>query len=63
MKSTLKGLGTVGGYAGTLVCLVSVGGRFFGSAHVFGWDASNVLLLGMALLLFACWSKLEAASA
>ena len=63
MKSALKMLGTFGGYAGTLICLVGVGGRFFRDEHVFGWDASHVLLLGMALLLMACWSKLEAASA
>jgi len=61
MKHTFKLGGTVGGYLGTAICLVSIAGRFFGRPHVFGWDATNMLLLGMAVVLMACWAKLEAA--
>ena len=61
MKSALKLTGTAGGYVGSAVCLLSIGGRFFGSAHVLGWDASNLLLLGVAVVAMACWAKLEAA--
>ena len=60
MKKAFKIAGTVGGYLGTLVCAVAIAGRFYGEPAVFGWVASNVLLLGVAILAFACWSKLEA---
>jgi hypothetical protein len=61
MKSAFKILGSVGGYAGVLVCLVAIAGRFYGAPRVFGWAAGNMLLLGVAILAAACWSKLEAA--
>jgi len=60
VKKAFKIAGTVGGYLGTLVCAVAIAGRFYGEPAVFGWVASNVLLLGVAILAFACWSKLEA---
>jgi hypothetical protein len=61
MKSAMKLTGTAGGYLGSAVCLLSIGGRFFGSPLVFGWTASSLLLLGIAILAMACWAKLEAA--
>lgn len=61
MKNAMKLTGTAGGYAGSVICLLAILGRFFGKPHVFGWDATNMLLLGMAVLLMACWAKLEAA--
>jgi len=61
MKNALKMTGTVGGWLGSALSLVAISGRFIGKAHVFGWDASNLLLLGMAILMMACWAKLEAA--
>ena len=61
MKSAMKLSGTAGGYVGSAICLLAILGRFFGRPHVFGWDATNMLLLGMAVVLMACWAKLEAA--
>jgi len=61
MKSTMKLAGTVGGYLGSAICLIAIVGRFFGRPNVLGWDATNFLLLGIALVAMACWSKLEAA--
>ena len=61
MKSMLKTVGSVAGYVGTVVCLVAVVLRFYGTPWVFGWMASHVLLLGAVILIFACWAKLEAA--
>ncbi len=61
MKKAFRIGGTVGGYLGTLVLLVAIAGRFYGEPAVFGWVASNVLLLGAAILAFACWCKLESA--
>ena len=61
MKSAMKLAGTVGGYLGSLVCLLTIAGRFFGKPTVFGWEASNLILLGIAILAMACWAKLEAA--
>ena len=60
MKKAFKMAGTVGGYLGTLVVLVAIVGRFYGEPAVFGWIASNLLLLGATILAFACWCKLEA---
>ena len=61
MKYAFKVLGSVGGYVGVLVCLVAIAGRFFRNPLVLGFCASNMLLLGVAILAVACWSKLEAA--
>jgi hypothetical protein len=61
MKSGLKVAGMAGGYLGSIICLIAIGGRFFRSAQVLGWDASSVLLLGIAVVVMACWAKLEAA--
>jgi len=60
VKKAFKIAGTVGGYLGTLVCAVAIAGRFYGEPSVLGWTASNVLLLGATILVFACWSKMEA---
>ena len=61
MKSAMKLTGTAGGYLGSAVCLIAILGRFFGRPNVLGWDATNMLLFGMAVVLIACWAKLEAA--
>ena len=61
MKSAMKLTGTAGGYLGSAVCLIAILGRFFGRPTVLGWDATNMLLLGIALVAIACWAKLEAA--
>lgn len=61
MKKAFKIAGTIGGYLGTVVCAVAIAGRFYGEPAVFGWIASNVLLLGATILAFACWCKLESA--
>jgi len=61
MKSAMKLTGTAGGYLGSAICLVAILGRFFGRPHILGWDASHVLLLGIAVVAMACWAKLEAA--
>jgi divalent metal cation (Fe/Co/Zn/Cd) transporter len=61
MKSVMKIAGVAGGYLGSVICLFSIGGRFFGKPVVLGWEASHILLLGIALVVMACWAKLEAA--
>ncbi len=61
MKKACRMVGMIAGIAGTVVCLVAVGGRFYGQPEVFGWAASHFLLLGAAILVFACWAKLEGA--
>ena len=61
MKKAFKLAGTVGGYLGVVVCALGIVGRFYGEPLVFGFAASNMLLLGAALLAFACWCKLESA--
>jgi hypothetical protein len=61
MKSMCKMIGSIAGYLGSVVCLAAVVLRFYGTPYVFGWAATHVLLLGAVILVFACWSKLEAA--
>jgi hypothetical protein len=61
MKNMLKRIGTAAGILGCVVCLAAVAGRFYGEPLFLGWAASHVLLLGAAILVFACWSKLESA--
>jgi hypothetical protein len=61
MKSAMKLTGTAGGYVGSVVCLLAILGRFFGRPSVLGWDATSLLLLGVAIVAMACWAKLEAA--
>ena len=61
MKNACKMCGTVGGYLGALVCAVAIVGRFYGEPMVFGFAASNMLLLGAVIAVFACWCKLESA--
>ena len=57
MKKALKIAGTVGGYLGVVVCIIAIVGRFYGEPLVFGFDASNVLLLGATILasLYPAW--------
>jgi len=61
VKSALKLAGTFGGYLGAVVCIIAIVGRFYREPLVFGFAASNWLLLGATILAFACWSKLESA--
>ena len=61
MKNACKICGTVAGYLGALVCVIAVVGRFYGEPLVFGFAASNMLLLGATIAVFACWCKLESA--
>jgi hypothetical protein len=45
---------------GIVVCVVAVAGRFYGeSALVLGCQPSNVVLAGVALMVLACYAKLE----
>jgi hypothetical protein len=61
VKNAFKLAGTFGGYLGVVVCLIAVVGRFYREPLVFGFAASNMLLMGATLLVFACWCKLESA--
>ena len=61
MKKALKLAGTFAGYLGAVVTAIAIVGRFYGEPPVFGWCASNLMLLGATILVFACWCKLESA--
>ena len=62
MKKCLNKIGTIGGYAGVIICLAAIYGRFHSLVTMYGYNAKSVFLVGIAIGVFACWAKLEAAS-
>ncbi len=59
MKDKLASISTWVAYLGMLVSLLAVAGRFYGNKTVLGYQAANVLLLGVGLMVWSCWAKLE----
>ena len=59
MKKYLASLGTYVAYVGMIVCLVAVVGRFYGARAVWGYQASNLFLIGTGLMVWSVWAKLE----
>ncbi|HKI84424.1 MAG TPA: hypothetical protein VKA63_08810 [Candidatus Krumholzibacteria bacterium] len=59
MKKYLASLGTVVAYVGMIVCLAAVAGRFYGAKTVLGYQAVNFFMLGIGLMVWSCWAKLE----
>jgi len=55
----LSKIGTVMGVLGILVCLASVLGRFIGDAIFMDFQAINVFIVGVGLLVMGCFAKLS----
>ena len=59
MQGILKTAGNIAGYAGVLVCLVTAIFRIIGKYFFLGFETSTLFAAGVALLVFACWAKLQ----
>ncbi len=59
MNSALGVLGKLAGFAGPLLCIAAVIGRFFDEQTVQGFSASGVINVGIALMVFAILVKLD----
>ena len=55
----LSKIGTVIGVLGILVCIASVLGRFIGDAIVVEFQAINVFIVGVGLIVMGCFAKLS----
>lgn len=62
MGQKLAPLSTYAGYVGMLICLVAAVGRYYGGPQVLGFRASSFFLIGVGLLVWACWLRLELGS-
>jgi len=63
MKPKLDFLGSVAGVLGVAVCILAAVLRGIGRGNPdFGikMEAANIFLVGIALMVFACWLKLSA---
>ena len=56
----LSKLASASGVLGVVVCLVSSAGRFVGEKEFAGFQAINIFIVGVGLMVMACWLKLEA---
>lgn len=59
MQSNLAKAATLAGYVGLLVLIVSVAGRFYGEKPFLGIKAMNVYLVGVGVIVWAIWARLE----
>ena len=60
MREKLGKLGTYVAFLGMVVCLAAIVGRFYGNRPVLGFQAVNLFVVGVGMLVWACWAKLEA---
>lgn len=60
MASLLSNTGSLIGFLGILLALVSGVTRLSGSYYLAGYGLQSLLLAGMGLLLVGCFLKLEA---
>ncbi len=59
MNGAWTRIGRYAGYLGVVICLAAVAGRFYGSKEFLGFQAINVFIVGVGLLAFGAWAKLE----
>jgi len=55
----LSKIGTVIGVLGILVCFASILGRFIGDAIFMDFQAINVFIIGIGLMVLGCFAKLS----
>lgn len=54
--------GTAACFLGGLVCILAVAGRFIGTPSVLGFQAINVFIVGVGLMVLGCLKKLHCIS-
>lgn len=59
MQSNLAKAATLAGYVGLLVLIAGVAGRFYGEKPFLGIKAMNVYLVGVGVIVWAIWARLE----
>ena len=60
MNQILDKVGLVGGLVGIILCVVSGALRLAGNWQFHGFDLMTFFILGMGLLIAACFLKLQA---
>lgn len=61
MKQLARFSSAFGGI-GLLVCLAASAGRFYGTKQFMGFQAVNIFIVGVGLLVTACWLRLESSA-
>ncbi len=56
----LASVATASGALGVVICLLASAGRFYGEKEFVGFQAINIFIVGVGLMVLACWLKLEA---
>lgn len=60
MQNLLTSVATLSGYAGALVCLVTGLSRIAGQHYIAGYQSTTLFTVGMAMMVFAVFLKLDA---
>jgi len=56
---SLSRFSTLFALLGILICLAASAGRFYGAKEFMGFQAINIFIVGVGLLVTACWMKLD----
>ncbi len=59
MKELLNLTGTLTGYLGALICLVTGLARITGYFYIAGYQSTTLFNVGIGLMVFACLIKLD----
>jgi len=51
--------GNLVGVIGIVICLMSAVGRFYGDNSVLGFQAINMFIVGVGLMVFGCFAKIS----
>jgi len=51
--------GNIIGVLGIVVCLLGIVGRFYGESTFLGFQAINIFILGIGLMVLGCFAKLS----
>jgi len=60
MTPILQIAGSLAGSAGAVVCLAAGVTRLMGHYAVFGYELRTIFIVGIALMVFGCFAKLQA---
>ncbi len=59
MKQLIGYAGHAAGILGSLICLVAGLSRISGNFVLANFEATTLFMVGIGLMVFACWLKLE----
>ena len=58
-EKQMNKIGNLIGVAGIAVCIFGVAGRFINYSTIFGFQAINIFIVGVGLLVVGCFAKLS----